>query len=211
MSPHTQRPVPPGDHRPCPRQTLRTPPPRADRRTERTGGSHCELDSCGEGRKPDRRDARGRPGRPRARGDSAPRISARPDRSKLKDQRREERRRAQPVRAPGASRSARLTEARLDHDHRSPTLANAVLMRPRRSIMIAARANVAFVARRSATPAPPPPSISTHLFDEAANIGRARECVNGKVANLTGHGRAHRGAARPMQPQEAEKTENRDF
>ena len=54
------------------------------------------------------------------------------------------------------------------------------------SLLIAQGVNVAFVSRQlgHATPATPL-HIYAHLFDEAANLGRAREYVNGQFANLT--------------------------
>ena len=51
--------------------------------------------------------------------------------------------------------------------------------------MIAARADVAFVARQlgHATPATTL-LIYTHLFDEAANIGRVRDYINGQFTDF---------------------------
>lgn len=54
------------------------------------------------------------------------------------------------------------------------------------SILIAARADVAFVARQLGHASPATTlRIYAHLFDEAANIDRVRSYVNGHFANLT--------------------------
>ena len=52
--------------------------------------------------------------------------------------------------------------------------------------MIAAKADIAFVARQLGHASPATTlNIYAHLFDEAANIDRVRDYVNGQFANLT--------------------------
>jgi integrase len=94
-----------------------------------------------------------------------------------------------PLRGPRLCYTLRRTAARagIEQHPDEPPLRFHDLRHTAASIMIAARADVAFVARQlgHATPATTL-LIYTHLFDEAANISRVRDYINGHFATLGG-------------------------
>ena len=94
-----------------------------------------------------------------------------------------------PLRAPRLCYQLRRSAKRagIEQHPDEPPLRFHDLRHTAASIMIAARADIAFVARQlgHATPATTL-SIYTHLFDEAANVDRVRDYIKAQFASLAG-------------------------